>query len=293
MAPYTQYRGSASLLSGTADTNRTPSENIWADCPWDQLASGLGGGGPVRGHVWFDDFISFNPPAVAENTGEYELVADAGAVYAAVADTDHGAIVSAGHDAANDGSILARGYESGFCRADPTDKFWFECRIKRVNVTDDVLGFFVGFAIASTLTGSDGLADTTTALADNNYIGFWNADADADVIEPVYKEESGTAAQASTGTAAALGSGVDITITADAYIKLGMKFVGNKGGGQGTIEYFANGQKVAWVDGIDSTTYAWPDGDHHMMALIQKVVPISGDANTVTMDWWKCAAMSE
>lgn len=188
-----QYRKGS---DGTADTGEFRSSNIWATCPIDAIQAGT-----VDGFFFDDDFVTWDDytssSAAAQISGihRYYVIAADGVTINSVADSDNGAIQVAANDAANDDSALILGQEAGLFRFGTTDDVWFEASFQKASVTNDALGFALGFYTASVASPHAAIMVDTTGVIDTDadFIGFHNDPDDGDVIEPVYQEASATA----------------------------------------------------------------------------------------------------
>lgn len=295
MSTYTRYRGSASLKSGTADSNRYPSENIWADCPWDQLRDP--GDGPTQGYAFYDDFTNHETVAAGASAvtySNYYVDADTGVTFAQLANQDHGVAQIAANDAAEDGIVVCHGNQAGFARFTTADQVWFECRVQQASVADTASSWFLGLAettVAPTATAT--IVDSTGIVdASEDFIGWRTIHTDGNAMEFIYQEGGQTIQQIGTGSTNAVGSGTDVAITAATNVKIGLKYsagTGESGGAQGRIEGYVNGVLTVWYDIASSAN--WPDANHMAMLLAHKTVDSS--AHTFNIDWWKVAALSE
>ena len=272
MAPYTQYKGGLA-----ADTLLTPSPAIWADAPITQIQCH-----ETQGHYFFDDFLSFLEPATGITTpaevqaGPYRFEQTLGVTVLSLANTDHGVIQVGGNDADNDGSVMSYGHQAGMARFGDNDSVWFECRIKKVNVTDEGVGFFIGLYEGTVTPTEDTtlVADTADPDASEDFIGFSNLLADGDVVEPIY--QIGGTAQVNTG---------DIAIAADTYLKLGLRFK------RGTLEFYLNGLKVNSTDTRALANTVFPKTNHLSPLFATKVGTAA--AAVVSVDWWGFCATAD
>lgn len=278
MPNFTQYRD-------PTDTTRTPSPAIWADCPTLEILQD-----PGRGYHFYDDFQNFAPltTALVQND-KYWFTGDTGVLIADSTTTaDGGHIFMDDLDTDNDAGFLVHGLYGPFARLATTDNMWFECRYKRSAVADNDGGLFLGL-YETTVVPSSGttLVDDTSVLdASEDFVGWRILAADGNALEPIYQEGGQTIQAVGSGSTNAVGSGNDRAIVADTFIKLGMKFIGARGGGQGRIEYYVNGGLHAWYE-IDSSAN-WPDANHLAMAWFE-----SANAATDiqrTLDWWRVAS---
>lgn len=282
MPTFTQYTEEPSTV------RRTPSQKIWADCPWGEiLATG-------EGYAFFDDFTNFAPltTALVQNN-HYWFLGDTGVLIADTTTTeDNGAIFMDDLDTDNDAGFLVHGLYGPFAKFADADEVWFECRYKRATVGDNDGGLFLGFyetsvvpASGTTLTDNDSVLD-----ASEDFIGWRILAADGDALEPIYQEGGQTIQAVGQGSTNAVGSGRDRAIVADTYIKLGLKFKGSAfgRGDQGRIEYYVNGGLHAWYD--IASTANWPDVNHMAMAWFESAN--SADDFTRQLDWWRVAAIN-
>lgn len=261
---------------------RLLSNSIWANCPIELIQAGRMDGGVFH----FDDFIHFNPPATGvtatseETNSQYYYHTDLGVTVLSVDDTDHGQIQVAANDAANDGHVMAWGARSGFARlgTNPEDQVWFEARFQKASVTNDALGFFLGFieadvselTVEAVLTDTAGEMDTT-----QDFVGFHNDPDDGDLLECVYQE--GGANHVDVGDAIT-------TMAAATNYKVGLRFDGQSQ----KLRYYVNEALVQTLSVTSSLSF--PDTNHLCMVWATKSVLTA--ASTMNLDWWACAAVS-
>jgi hypothetical protein len=194
-----------------SNTSRLPSPAIWGDCPWASIREGV-----HDGIAWFEDFITFRlstnvNAAEAHWSNGLKLFGSDGAPVASGDEVGGSIVVSSDGD--NEG--LGFGwwnYPIQISRAHK--RMWFEIRLKTSTIADTKHGFFTGLIDASALSATVPIAAAGT-LADENFVGFHRLEGDGDAVDTVYKADGVT--QVTVGTDA-------VTLVADTYVKLGMKY---------------------------------------------------------------------
>lgn len=212
--------GFANNLAG-ADTARDWSGNIWTDCPWDEVRSG------VRDGVWFeDDFQDYTLPGTQTTQvaqGRYKAYCATAGQWA-VDNMPHsttagvaGGIISGLCD--TDGDAMSIGTEACPFLLTTTQqgKIWFEARIATTSILTNMGQLFCGLGENHVTTFSStvplGNADaTSSAIA---MIGFNRLEDGLGVLNTSYADHSATW----TDVQAAANS----TLAANTWIKLGMK----------------------------------------------------------------------
>lgn len=270
------------------DTNRNPSPSIWADCPFEAIRTGF-----TSGSWLWDDFVSFNKTAAttegnwSANQGYAQFASATGTL---TAGTGQGGEVVLGATEDNEG-VSFRTLAVPFKISRATKKFWFECRIKSSTITDTKHGIFVGLLENAALTAILPIAADGT-LADNNLVGFHRLEGDGDKFDTVYKANGVTAVTVGTDA---------VTLEADTYVKLGIKydpgvdpFVHDPtlaGNNKFLFKFFANGVKLTdhkQIPSADGTDFPNDVG----LGLVLAILNATGTAEgTTTMDWWRAAQL--
>jgi len=265
MPSFTQYQEGL-----VANTNRWPSELIWANAPiLETIHTG-------RGHYHFNDFISMDAQATATYSGQYYFLGDDGVLCAPLANTDGGVIEVSGNDADNDMSLLVYGFEAGFARFSNIDKVWFECRVAKASIADNALGMFVGFTEPENIALADVTLMDDDAILDpsEDFIGFNQLLTDADSTLSVYQE----------GGAAVQATAIDVP-TAAGYDKLGLTWDGR------VLKFFVNGQHIIANDVTVTSALSFPDANH--LSLLWGTEVGEAAESKAQMDWWRVLSISE
>ncbi len=268
---------------GSALTDRNPSPNIWADCPWEEIQSGN-----IPGVAFFDDFASFpKTPATTEgNWGQYAQFSSTGGTI--TAGTGLGGEAVFASDGDNEGASI-RTLATPFKIIRTGKKFWFEARVKSSTITDTKHGFFLGLLADAALTATLPIAADGT-LADTNLVGFHRLEGDGDAVDLVYKADGVTAV--TTGADA-------ITLEADTYVKLGMVFdpgvdpyvhdTDLSGDTKYLLTFYLNNLRLADYKQIPSA--AGTDFPNDVgLGLAFAVLNATGTTpGSSTIDWWRAA----
>ena len=267
-----------------SDTTAYPSPIIWADCPVNEMAHD-----PSTGFHYYDSFENY------VSTATTVINASGYPVFEGSSTLDGTAGSSAGElavftTADNEGCSLQVGGTMGAPFVIPADssggKLWFECRVKKENITDDKAGFFVG--LAGEAAGTVNLiADAGNDFGDFDLLGFWNDEGDADAFDIVTQK---TSAAFDTILADA------VTLVADTYIKVGFVYDPN-GDNAKKIKFYSNGAELTTYVGKasgDATVYLadstnFPGGEE--MSLLITAKAAHADDHTVSLDWWRAAQL--
>jgi hypothetical protein len=267
-----------------ADTGRMWTKALWGGVPWDQIACG-----EREGAVFFDDFT--NMPALGavdeDSNFPYACYSDTGSTFGQVADVDYGelALVTDGTDN-DEGWISTGGNTGGLCKlieqgTGVPHTIVFEARVKKSSIT--IGGMFVGLAdpgLAAANTMSDTAAVGHADLADNNFLGFHCPGGDPDAIDVFYQADGQDGVSLITDFH---------TVVADTYVKVGFRY-----------DYRNSSAKQIsfWKNGVINSTYVtkaiieaatFPGDDD--LALLFGGKETSAAAITLTMDWWRFAAV--
>ncbi len=268
MTAYTQYRD-------PTDTRRTPSPNIWADCPTLQILHD-----PGAGWHFFDDFTAGKNVDQSDSYlthGNWNISSSTGVTFGPIIDGDFGVAQVADNDADEDGIVIwqegtARFGTGGF------DQVWFEARFQVPSVADSTQGFFLGFMETtvrptSVITLVD---DTCEPDASEDFVGLLQVDADGNVLEAIYQE----------GGATRVNVGDLLTIVATTNYKVGMRYK-RTGATTGLLEYFLNGALTQTLDVTSSLSF--PDVNHLGLVFAHKTT--AAGAVTFNLDWIRGAAV--
>lgn len=266
----------------TADTNRAPSPDIWANCPWHEINDPR-----TRTLGWkrYDDFSKLalltTPTITTEalySNGYKAFGSSGGTLVPAGIELGSGLVFTETDD--DEGLGLAT-IALPFKIDRGKGAFWFECRLKTNTITDTRHGFFLGLLDSATLSATVPIAAAGT-LADENFVGFHRLETDGDQLDTVYKANTVTQVSVKTD---ALSSAVGTSaLEADTFIKLGMTF------NPFTYEFawYVNGYKLP-----DTKTIPTGDGDDFpndvQMGFVFALLCASGDDAVCTLDWW-CGA---
>lgn len=264
----------------SSDTDRTPSNAIWGDCPKLGILEGS-----VPGVYLFDDFLSFPDHVSDQNTQRYSSYIDTGVTIKQLAGVKYGQIEIAGNDADNDEGVLSD-YGPLFYIQDAkaSKKLWFEARWKKASVANDALATFLGLAYdhgsGVPVTNTLCLTDDDANLGAFSFLGFHVDQADGDALDFVYKAE---------GQSAVVKIAVVQALVADTWYKLGFVY---------DPAFPADKRIKIYVNGVEQTTYVtetniaaatFPDDEGLARVWAAKV----GAAAEVKsqLDWWGAAQL--
>lgn len=258
------------VYSARPDTDSGPSQNIWGNCNWAELAAH-----PDQGIVFEDDFVgTLLANNIAEtNAGKWRAYsgATAGSDIINGSTTEVGGFVLVESTTDNEGVGLRS--LPLFKIAQGQGKFWFECRLKQVNITDSKFSIFVGLFEEATFEDDVPIDKDTDAMSDNNFVGFQRVFADGDKLDSTYKANGVT--QVTVGTDA-------VEVVADTYVKIGMYFDGAK------LFFYKNGEKLADSKTIPSAAGTDFPNDVNLGVAIALMLG-HGDTASLTLDWIRAA----
>lgn len=283
MTNLVQYKG--------YNSNRLHSPAIWADCPIVAIQSG-----GVDGKYFFDDFLHFQDPTTAKAYGKYYCLDTGDSTLTLDPADSNGALrLLVTTDEEDCGIILTDSATTGgaFVLPDNSDnsfgQLWFECRVKRSNITDSVGSFFIGLAEPAALAANF-IADAANDFADVDLFGFWNLESDDSVGSHVHAvtQKAGAGFDTIIDTAA--------TLVANTYVKLGFVYNPNAAVAK-RIKFYVDGVEQGTGVGEnsgDATVYL---GDTTNFPGDEEMAPIfytscEGAADLISYcDWWACAQL--
>jgi hypothetical protein len=254
----------------TTDTNRGPSPNIWADCPWLEIEAQVAQGN--GGYSFFDDFVNFpdhltNVDDGAAQRGAYSTNQTNGVVIGNSAEVG-GALFMNSAASNQQGTVRAGG--ASFNLATTSKKLWFEARVKVGTIADTQNGVLLGLYEDVAITDTLPIAANGT-LATEVFVGFHRLEGDGDQFDLVHSDGS---------TATTLKADA-ITLVADTYVKVGMVFESD------TITFYKDGGALDDTLSVGATEY--PDA-----TTLGPLITIQGAASEttgVTLDWWRVAQL--
>ena len=274
------------ISHGAADAvySRMPSPKIWADCPvMGMLAD------PAKGFYLWDDFKNSSVGRALEDTDKLQIHGDinwwsisegdaAGDV--AIQSDDEGWLML-DQDGTDDDctSIVSGGWDCGHIRLPlkgERKRFWFETRIKVSTITNTDLAFFVGFLEPGLVAEAVPLGAAPTAPADNDYLGFFVAEADGDDLTIIYNEAGAGTAQSDTG---------EITLAADTFVRVGFRLDVDTD----TIHVYADGVDQGADAEIDITTANFPSNTNVNMLFGITSGAAGADGDNLKIDWVRFA----
>jgi len=271
---------------GAGDTSRTPSPNIWGDCPWRDLKEGV-----KNGIAFYDDFADF--PLVGTQTtqinhGRYKVFASSGSLVSRLSAVNSveipGGVLAHAIDTDNDSVSIAWSYPSLMMTGLPSNsgKLWFECCYAQNSLLTNMAGTFIGLAeveqwtLAAGVPFNGGDAITNSAAA----IGFRLKEDGLGVIDTVYSDRatSFTDIGAAAGTLSA----------AYAFTKLGMKYDPADKEGKAVRFYKDNLELTTSLS--NAALIALTNLDANALGLLWATVADSAGTSWLSyMKWWKVA----
>ena len=155
-------------------------------------------------------------------------------------------------------------------------KFWFEVRFKVNTITDTDLSFFVGLHQPGLLADGVPLGAAPTAPADNDYLGFFVAEADGNDLTIIYNEAAAGTAQSDTG---------EITLVADTFVRVGFRLDVN----EDKIRVYANGVDQGDDAAIDISSVNFPSNTNMTPMIVLTSGAAGADGDKITVDWVRVA----
>lgn len=278
------------IKSKVANTNRGPSQAIWADCPIREIHED-----PCVGYGFFDDFIGVQLPGTQTTEigwmGRYKVFATASGYVKADETFDSaergGGILAFNADTENNTASLAVEAEAFRMSGVKStgNKLWFEARVAVDSIVTDGVGFMLGLAETQLWTLATGVpfsggADAITNSA--SFIGFHYPEDDTSTMDTVYSDRA-------TSFTKVKDAGVT-GFAADTFMKVGMVY--DPTNLTDTIKFFVNG--VQLPDTISSETLTGLTNlDAGTLGLIfSQIADSAGTGIIGYMDWWRCYQLS-
>lgn len=268
------------LRNGTTEvTDRFLSPAIWADFPVAECVED-----PSRGYFLFDDFN--NQPDVAAGAsalyGNYKGFASTGGSVANVAAVVGGQKVFSS-DGDNEGASL--GQAAFPVMINRSQKLTCcEFRVKFSTIADSNSGGFLGLIDDATLSATVPIAAAGT-LADENFVGFHRLEGDGDKLDIVYKADGVTQVTLLADA---------VTLVADTFVKIGLRFEPTNSIGNYYIRFFANNVELLPTAG----RYQIPSANGTdfpndvALGLVAAILNATGSSpGTMTLDWWALGQM--
>ncbi len=263
----------------TSHTGRGLSPAIWGNCPIMDIISGA-----VDGLHFFDDFINTPTLSADSDTTGYATYIDTSNTITQVAGGTAGGALALTTDATdNDAPIIQAGggtggaFLIGNTAGNPT-KLWFEARVKKSAIGDNLSAFFCGLAEEG-LTADNGLhVDDTGASSSKDMIGFRNQHDNGEELDFIYRK----AGQAEVEVIANIAA-----MVADTYFKVGFVFDMSFPAAERIRIFYNNQIQTTFVTSTNIDAATFPED--------QSMSPILGfkngaaTATTVIIDWWRVA----
>ncbi len=253
---------------GIAGDANVTSPLIWKDCPMGAIIKD-----PSRYVHIFDDFTEAQTTLAAAGIWSGWLVKGTQGVVANLADENSGVITVGGGGTAHDDAYLHSNalYD---LTMNNNKRFWFEARVNLADADFDG-GLIVGLAQYSACA-ADLIVDEAEAIVTlKDFIGFMGFSSSSLMgdMEAIYQQEA-DAAHTDVDTSV-------VTMTDDAYAKLGMRFDGKK-----TVTFYVNGAVAATLDIDDLTDNSFAN----KLAVVFGIKDVGGSAADLSqVDWVRFA----
>ena len=265
--PWVEYVGKA---------GRAPSGKLWGDCPILELEKLTQG---VDGRHLFDDFINTPILDPASNLGKYASYIDTGNTIRQLATERNGVLRILTDATDNDEAWITTGGNTGVLgvisnTAGDDKPLWFGARIRKAAVADNESGTFIGLA-------EEGLAaaDTITdggALADKDFIGFFQPETDGDGVDFVWRK-AGQAVQTLIPDVAIL--------VAATFVNLGFKFDPMAPPDRRIKVFVNNVEQSTYGTAAQIAAATFPNGEE--LAMLFGLKNGAGNARSIDCDWWR------
>lgn len=267
---------SAKAIRPTTSANDTVANSgaglssFWADCPLSAMLID-----PAAGYSVQDNFadVGLSPTitTIISGQGRYLLFGGAGSTIIPDAALGGGLMLTLTDD---DQATSITTKQTPFQITSGAGSLWFEARVKTTTITTNQQAFFVGLMDATPQTAIVPLT-AAGALADINLVGFHRPEANTTAFDTSYK--------ANTVTAVEVNSDVG-TLVAGTYVKLGMKFDTTNN----VLSFYIDGALQAAGKTIPNATGTDFPADV-LLAPVLAILAKTDDAETFTIDWYKCA----
>lgn len=261
------------LHMGRTATDRGPSEAIWEDCPVLELQNN-----PMLGSHFMTDFtgegvVCATNKTAAEGvalgtTGPFGARTTTAALITTANDDVNGVARITSGTTDNAGATLfypSTAVTAGTYKFSSGNKLWFECRIAKSNIANNIGNLFIGLATFNK-TGNADLITTSDAMhATLDCVGWRQLAAAGATIAGVCQK---------TGQSALTTTGATHTMKAATYVKLGFTFNGF------WLTFYVNG--VAMADPVAITTAHFPDA---YMAFYMSTMNAATTSVNYDLDW--------
>lgn len=253
------------------DTHTGPSPALWKNCKFGALSADQN-----EGFGFFEDFLGGN---FAQAANVAETATTVGPNFRAYTGATAGSDIIAdatavgGHvtfECTTDNEGVAIRSAPCYRIAAGQGRLWFECRIKRLNVTDSKYNIFAGLMENVAVSTSVPIT-TSDAMADKNFVGFQGVFADGDQFDTTYKADGVT--QVTVGADA-------VAVVADTYVKIGMYFDGSR------LYFYKNGVQLADSKAISGTAGTDFPSDINLGVCIGMMAGDGADFS-MNLDWVK------
>lgn len=257
----------------TEVTDRELSPAIWADFPAAEITEN-----PTLGFFLVEDFT--NQPDVAAGAqalyGNYKGFASTGGSVVNVAAVAGGQKVFSS-DGDNEGASMGQAAFPVMISRSHKLTCW-EARVKFSSIADANTGGFAGLLESASLSATVPIAADGT-LSDNNLVGFHRLEGDGDKLDVVYKANGVTQVTLLADA---------VTLVADTFVKIGLRFEPTNSIGSYYIRFFANNVELIPTNGryqIPSAAGTDFPNDVTLGWVLAMLNATASSPGTMTADW--------
>lgn len=272
--PVTSHQ-QATAPGGT--TKATGLSSFWNDCPLLEMMLD-----PGVGYYQFDDFLDLGISGTITSDALHNERAHI--LYHSFGDATPGTVVTTTNtcggelvltNATNNDNVGIRTLHQPYRLSSGSGALWFEARVKPSTITTLEMGILVGLIDAQTMTATMPIT-AAGALADVNFVGFHQLEADTTGIDCVTMLNGGTVNTVNDAVG---------TLAVDTYINLGFHMDDS-----GKITWYIDGAAQPTTDQADDNAATTTPSDIGL-GFIACINNGAGTSETLTIDWWKCAQL--
>lgn len=273
--------------SGTSDTGRLISPNIWADCPWHDIQEGV-----LNGVAFYDDFNDFPLPGTLTTQialGKYKAYAASGCTITRVSTVNSveiaGGALQIAMDTDDDEASIAQTYPNYLLSGLTTNsgKLWFECCYAQNSIATNMASTFLGLAEVEQFTLGANVPHNSGDAINNSgaMIGFRIEEDGLGVIDTVYSDRATSFTN--------IGDTEGGTLAAYTFKKLGMVYDPEKS--SDCIRFFVDNVEASTK--LSKTTLTGLTNlDANCLGLLWSVAADSaGTSFNGWLKWWRVAQL--
>lgn len=275
---------------GTTDTSRNFSPAVWGDCPLQAIRSGV-----LRGIIDGDDFTFLQTEDGTDDHYQKYIDTSNTISIAANSTTAYGGILELVTDATdNDAPVIQRLGANALTAAigpyiigntaGAAFPLWFEARINKSSVADNICAFALGLAQHGVAADNGLLENDTGDIVDSiSFIGWRVKHDNGEELDFVYQDAGQTAPTEVMANAA--------TLAADTYIKLGFFYDPLAIASQKIKLFINNVEQSTYVTTTNMDAATFPENDP--LAFVFGTKNGTAGASTGRIDWWRCVQLFE